>query len=378
MTFNSFLVTFNAAPVPQRPGTPRPTVEDIPMADLSLSTSEYLVPKPKNAKKMAFAVDFDDGESNGQEDALSDRLMSPQTSTVLLQRRVSASSQNSFQTTESYEIIDGVPKSSTPASSVGGLGYDFLDDLSVTSDYVSHHSDMLINKLRQVHQEPIQLINFENLLKYFEENPRIEYFSEAHHVALGVRIAADADNLIEVWQRMSLYVDKNPNCDRNILRMHALLRSYLIKTGHDLSNYFKNEVYDDEASLESYVGTRGDDSTIATEETSSQASLSPGPMSPHSPENSSPGAEVKEEVPSSLKQLMSLQQGLIQEDSMHAARFFMTPARLGLGGIHTLNTRFMPHINRYVRAQSAIPTVPTVNEDSEQDESMDCAITELD
>ncbi len=172
-----------------------------------------------------------------------------------------SSSQGSFA---SYDVVEcSMPV--TPALS--GAGYDLLDDLSVNTLFINSKTELLIFMLKQQHPEPIQLINFDGLLKYFEEIPGITNFSDEHHLELCKRIAADAANLVEVWTRLKFFVEtKDPDYgDRNVFRVYALLKNYLIRTDHQLSKLFKNEVYDDQLSNASRAeGKRGETSTICS------------------------------------------------------------------------------------------------------------------
>jgi hypothetical protein len=163
----------------------------------------------------------------------------------------------------------GIGNPATP--SLSALGYDLMDDLSVNSQFLDTKTFALINSLERKREQniPISLINFDGILKYFEENPGIDYFADEHHLALVERIVADAANLVGVWNRLSLFVETNgPEYGkRNIFRVFSLLKNYLIKTEHHLSILFQNEVYDDELSNASRAEeVRGDDSTICSDE----------------------------------------------------------------------------------------------------------------
>lgn len=144
--------------------------------------------------------------------------------------------------------------------------YDFLDDFSATSTTLGEAADQLIEILKQEHESPIQLINFEGVLDYFEKNKHICLFCPEHHLELAVRIAADPTNLAEVFDAMALYVTSKRD-DQNINLIFDLLKIYLIRIDHALSDQFKNEVFDDQLSNRSRVDdARGETSTIASDE----------------------------------------------------------------------------------------------------------------
>ena len=332
---------------------------------------EILVPKPKTANPLNF-----DSDSPGE--------------ACTLQRKTSGtSSQGSF----GFEMLDiNFPLSATPTLST--LGYDLLDDLSVNSNFLDNKTDQLIRMLRQAHQEPISLISFDGLLKYFEENPGISTFVDEHHLELAKRVAANAANLVEVWNRLQLFVDANgaEQSNRNIFRVYALLKNYLIKTGHHLSRLFQNEVYDDQLSNASRAeGVRGDTSTICSDEEAIESDdfshgldidqvdlheetlfeessdepvvteppllkiQSPPPALP--PKRSSPEAHQND-----IEQLEEIQRGLLRQERKQVDLRFLMSSTLSLGRIYR-----NPVMNALAKFAPSQPTiVETKASDSEE------------